>query len=182
MRSDGKILSDRYFFVFFQRITAKNRPCRPEVGRRENLQTIGGMTMTEEQKRRIPALRESGQTYKEISEVLGVPVATIKTFCRRNRISAAEVKQIKPKGDVKHCLTCGKEIIQLPRRKEKKFCSDKCRMKWWNSHTDQINRRNAHELECPYCHKKFAAYESSGRKYCSHECYIADRFGGDLHD
>lgn len=36
-------------------------------------------------------------------------------------------------GEVHHCLCCGKEVVQPGGRKEKKFCSDKCRNKWWNS-------------------------------------------------
>ena len=33
---------------------------------------------------------------------------------------------------------------------------------------------------CARCGKPFTAYGNAGRKYCSHSCYIADRFkGGD---
>ena len=33
---------------------------------------------------------------------------------------------------------------------------------------------------CPHCGKEFHIYGDRRRKYCSHECYIADRFkGGD---
>ena len=31
---------------------------------------------------------------------------------------------------------------------------------------------------CPACGKTFSAYGKRNRKYCSHECYIIDRFGG----
>ena len=31
---------------------------------------------------------------------------------------------------------------------------------------------------CENCGKEFHLYGDSRRKYCSHECYIKDRFGG----
>lgn len=31
---------------------------------------------------------------------------------------------------------------------------------------------------CPVCKKPFTVYGNANRKYCSHECYIEDRFGG----
>ncbi len=34
------------------------------------------------------------------------------------------------------------------------------------------------EYRCPRCGSTFRAYRNRNRKYCSHECYIADRFGG----
>ena len=35
-------------------------------------------------------------------------------------------------------------------------------------------------VRCPHCGKEFHIYGDRRRKYCSHECYIADRFkGGD---
>lgn len=34
-------------------------------------------------------------------------------------------------------------------------------------------------IHAPCCKKKFTAYGNSNRKYCSHECCINDRFGGE---
>ena len=133
--------------------------------------------MTDEQKRMIPALRDAGHTYKEIADEVGVPVSTIKTFFRRNKTPVAPVVN-KAKTETRHCLFCGREMEQVQGRKEKKFCSDGCRMKWWNSHPELQNRKGMTKCECAYCHKTFFAYGSAGRKYCSHECYIEDRFGG----
>lgn len=130
--------------------------------------------MTIDEKSRISALRGSGHSYKEIGETLGIPESTIKTFCRRNGL--------KKDGNVRRCLFCGQEVIQASGRKEKKFCSDSCRMKWWNDHKERANRNTLSTIECAYCHKKFKAYESAMRKYCSHDCYIEDRFGCGHHD
>ena len=35
---------------------------------------------------------------------------------------------------------------------------------------------------CKQCGKPFTAYGNKGRKYCCHQCYIVDRFGGDRHE
>ena len=77
-----------------------------------------------------------------------------------------------------HCPKCGKPITQVPGRKHKRFCSDKCRNAWWNSHLDLVKHKTTHTYVCPNCGKEFTVYGGRKRKYCCHACYIAHRFGG----
>ncbi len=137
--------------------------------------------MTEKQKIQIKNLRDEGYGYIKISQTLGISVNTVKSFCRRKNLTGITVREVSitPLADGNHfCRNCGKEVEQSPGRKQKKFCSDKCRMQWWNSHLDRVNRKANYDFVCPHCKKAFVAYGNSGRKYCSHACYIADRFGG----
>lgn len=131
--------------------------------------------MTEEQRMHIISLREEGNGYKKISQVLGLSENTVKSFCQRRKIDRATVSATV---NEHKCLCCGKTVKQTPGRKQKKFCSDKCRMKWWNSHLDQVQRKANYDFVCPVCKKTFTVYGNANRKYCSHECYIEDRFGG----
>ena len=80
--------------------------------------------------------------------------------------------------DEHQCLCCGTPVAQNAGRKEKKFCSDKCRNKWWNAHLDKVDRRVIREVTCAGCGKTFSVYGQAARKYCSHACYIRHRFGG----
>ena len=121
--------------------------------------------MTEEQKSEIALLRNRGVGYGKIAIELGVSENTIKSYCRRNR------NVIKMRQGEHICPMCGKLVTQNPGRREKKFCSDACRRKWWNSHTG-LMKENA---VCAHCGKPF--HGRAGRKYCCHACYIADRFG-----
>ncbi len=115
--------------------------------------------MTEYNRTQISQLRQSGLGYGMIAKKLCISVNTVKAFCRRNSIK-------------EHiCPMCGKPVTQNPGRREKKFCSDECRRKWWNSHTG-LMKENA---VCAHCGKPF--HGRQGRKYCSHACYIAERFG-----
>lgn len=132
--------------------------------------------MTDAQKIQISNLRAEGFGYKRIAEQMGISENTIKTYCRRNGLGGKAATE--EQADKHVCLYCGVEVKQNPGRKEKKFCSDKCRNKWWNEHLDRVNRKAMYEYECPHCKKPFTVYGNSHRKYCSHECYIADRFGG----
>lgn len=140
--------------------------------------------MTDNQKKSIAEMREEGYGYTKISHALGISVNTVKSFCRRKKMTGIAVAVFTvPIMDGQHfCLCCGKEVAQTPGRKEKKFCSDRCRNKWWNSHLDRVNRKANYEFICPQCKKKFTAYGNVKRKYCSHECYIAHRFGGGADD
>ena len=87
------------------------------------------------------------------------------------------VKKSSGKKVLHPCMNCGDEVPQNPGRKVKKFCSDKCRHAWWNRNLDQVNRKTNYNAVCKYCGKEFVVYGNSERKFCSHECYIADRFG-----
>lgn len=127
--------------------------------------------MTDNEKYKIAEYREKGYGYKRIAQELNVPVGSVKTFCIRNNIVAGTEEE------GHFCKNCGKPVIQQPGRKEKKFCSDKCRMEWWNSNLDKVNRKAVFTLTCQYCHKEFTAYAKPNKKYCSRECYFKARFG-----
>ena len=132
--------------------------------------------MTNEQRAAIKEYRNNGYGYKKISRLTGICESTVKTFCRRNGLGGNTQE---PTSETeKTCINCGKPIVQYPGRKEKKFCSDSCRNRWWNSHLNLVKRKAMYEFVCPTCGKTFSAYGNRNRKYCSHECYIEDRFGG----
>ena len=136
--------------------------------------------MTDAQKKQIREYRNDGYGYKKIAQTLGISVNTVKSFCRRNDINGDTV--IEPSvtltGETTVCENCGREIQQIAKQKKKRFCCDKCRNEWWNSHLDQVKRKAVYDFKCPYCSKEFHIYGDRRRKYCSHECYIADRFKG----
>lgn len=114
----------------------------------------------------ITRLRQAGYSYKEIADALKISINTVKSFCRRNGLTGTSEQK-------KHiCINCGAEIDE-----SKKFCSSKCRQEWWNSNLDKVNRKAYYNFTCSYCHRPFNAYGNKNRKYCSHECYIKDRFG-----
>ena len=101
------------------------------------------------------------------------------SFCRRNGLQ--EIKKPIPvvntdAADV--CRECGKPLIQVDGMKKRVFCSKECRVKWWKEHPERLNQKAVYQYTCPHCGKPFSAYGNSKRKYCSHACYISDRFGG----
>lgn len=129
--------------------------------------------MTNEQKEQILAYKRDGFGYKKIGQLMELSENTIKSFCKRNK---SEEKQIDAQDGI--CPCCGKLIHVSTGRKQKKFCSDKCRMKWWNEHLDRVDKKANYEFVCACCKKPFTAYGNAHRKYCCHECYIEGRFGG----
>lgn len=120
--------------------------------------------MTNEQKAQIKYYRRKGHGYKQIAKLTGISVNTVKSYLRRNALKNDSV-----------CEQCGKEIIQQKGRKHKRFCSDICRNKWWNSHLDLVKRKANYEYICAYCKMPFTAYGNSKRKYCCYECYSNSR-------
>ena len=138
--------------------------------------------MNDMQKSQIINMRAAGIGYKAIAKNLDISENTVKSFCRRNNLTSTEMIVPVPitenSAEVVLCKNCGKVVPQNDKRKKKQYCSDKCRMNWWNSHREQVKHKSVDIRICPSCHKEFKVYGKSDRKYCSHACYIKDRFGG----
>jgi endogenous inhibitor of DNA gyrase (YacG/DUF329 family) len=105
-------------------------------------------------------MRGRGATYATIAAELGVPESTVKSHCRRQGITTA----------FETCPECGKRLEQLPKRKPKRFCNDKCRMAWWAKNPEARNRHAVYNFVCPQCGEPFTAYGNAKRKYCSVVC------------
>lgn len=122
--------------------------------------------MTDHERSMIVALQQRGLGYKKIASELGLSVNTVKTFCRRRSAAVADGKS--------RCLQCGMVVEQTPHRKQKKYCSDSCRMAWWKEHPELIRRKNSHAYTCPVCGVVFVS-KNPGRVHCSRECYAQAR-------
>lgn len=110
--------------------------------------------MNNKTKAQIMKLKNKGYTYKRIADELNISEGSIKSFFNR-------------KIDI--CPVCYTPVIG------KKYCSDKCRMAWWRAHPHKTT--SMIECRCEVCHKKFFAYPSKQRKYCSKKCYGKSRRG-----
>lgn len=121
--------------------------------------------MNEIQKHKLIRLKKQGRSYKEIASALSISESTIKSFFRRQKLKSKEVYTV--------CKNCGAELEK--RCGSKKFCSDLCRYKWWRKNAEG-NREYLKINICKNCSKKFKSYDNKDRKYCSHECYIENRF------
>ncbi len=131
--------------------------------------------MTTIQKQRIERLRGKGETYTSIAAELKISENTVKSYCQRNGLGAGYIaEQTKP---VDACGTCGRTLEHTPGSKRKRFCSDECRLLWWKEHPESLSRKAVYNFTCAHCGTEFSAYGNKGRKYCSHACYAADRFG-----
>lgn len=123
--------------------------------------------MTEIQKTQIKQMRANGIGYLKIAKTLGMSENTVKSYCRR-----AEREKHEPSHFC--CEQCGKSI-DLSKIAAKRFCSDTCRMRWWNTHPKDNGKYTA---ECLNCGQEIRMRRKGERKYCSHSCYIAYRYSG----
>ncbi len=115
----------------------------------------------------IQNLRLEGYRPAKIAATLGLPASTVRSHIARHPdIPGTKV-----------CQNCGKLMMQPKGRREKKFCSDACRMAWWNSHPEAVKKKAYYQLECKCCGKEFESYGNQNRKYCCRRCYLAARRG-----
>jgi endogenous inhibitor of DNA gyrase (YacG/DUF329 family) len=70
------------------------------------------------------------------------------------------------------CPECGKAVVQNPRGRHKKFCSEACRFAWKNKHPNPENWKKVETFICPVCGREFRdrCYGDVKRKYCSRAC------------
>ena len=123
-------------------------------------------------KEQIFGLRAKGYGAKRISRELGVSLNTVKSAIRRSNGEST---------DACSCKNCGKEIGNAARHR-KVFCCDICRSEWWNKRRKSLPKAGGKKSLCAYCGREFSSYSHKGQKYCSHECYIKARYGGQAND
>lgn len=135
--------------------------------------------MTEQQKEQIMGMRLKGHSHTAIADSLGLSRNTVKSFCLRNIRAEPHEEPIAPisKGV---CARCGKGFTLFPGHRQRRFCSDHCRMVWWNAHRDLLKSNAKVEHTCASCGKHFMNYERQHRKYCSHGCYISHHYKKEL--
>lgn len=148
--------------------------------------------MTDVEKKKIEEMRDAGLSYKQIADETDLSINTVKSFCRRRGngdvspvISKAEPmetekpvpKKIEYGSNSEVCRYCGKPLFSTSGKRKKKFCSDTCRVRYWSEHRNDLPHKITYTYRCAHCGKEFTIYGKKSRKYCSTECYFADRFG-----
>lgn len=121
-----------------------------------------------EKEEKVRELQKQGVGYKKIALLLDLPENSVKSYCRRHPVDTNE----------KVCPQCGATIKNTPHKREKKFCSDKCRMLWWNAHPEMVNRKAVYHLVCKHCQKPFDCYGNAKKQYCSRACFAEARKKG----
>lgn len=111
--------------------------------------------MTINQKLQIEQMREKGCSIPAISNELGIPAGTIKSYLSR-------------RDSGNRCEQCGTPLQQPKKRKKKRFCSSGCRMKWWREHRE-ISGKTVSQI-CPVCKNTFITYPSKHQIFCSKSC------------
>ena len=127
--------------------------------------------MTESQKQQVLEMRRRGVSFSDIAAVVGLSRNTIKSFARR-----VEIKNTK-EPEPGFCLHCGKPLFQMPKTKPRRFCNEKCRYAYWNSHRCMMISKVNPSMTCSYCGKEFDAHGKKSRKYCGRQCYTHARWG-----
>jgi len=122
--------------------------------------------MNDHQKQQIRHLRQLGLGYTKIATGLGLSANTVKSYCQRNNLGATPVGV---------CGYCAAALRQTPGAKKRRFCSDKCRSRWWATHPEASNRKAFYQFICATCHTGFESYGNANRRYCSRVCAASAR-------
>jgi transcription initiation factor IIE alpha subunit len=116
----------------------------------------------ETENKEIIKLKNSGLGYKSIAKQTGISVNTVRSIIRKYM------------GKEGFCRNCGEPLTGNGKQQ---FCSRHCRYEWHKQNGEILTGSVNYEQKCKYCGNTFHSYGNSKRKYCSHECYIKDRYG-----
>ncbi len=122
------------------------------------------------QKEQITRLRAEGKSYATIADTMGLSINTVKSYCRRNNLVGNATIMSEPVDGI-FCRQCGVPLKQTIGKKHKRFCSNRCRMAWWNAHPEDVNHKTIQTFTCRTCGQNFETYGKRERKYCSRACY-----------
>ena len=134
------------------------------------------------QEEQIRQLRSQGIGYRQIAKQLDLSRDDVRNCCKKYNLNgykdavAANMQMMQENGCM--CRYCGSFLKQPKTGRKRHFCNDTCRRKWWNDNRDKIRQSagSIYGFTCKRCGKHFTAYGNPHRQYCSHECYISDRF------
>ena len=121
--------------------------------------------MTNQQKNQILTLRAKGLTFTAISDAVGLPTGTVKSFCSRNK----NAKPSDSKNTEGVCVYCGKPITPTPGKRVKQFCDRSCYIRWW--YAQGPHKPTTYDKVCAHCGKPFTVAVKKWQKYCSAACY-----------
>lgn len=115
--------------------------------------------MNKEQIATVERLRHEGKGPSAIAKETGISINTVKSHLGRHSISAPR--------RARTCMLCHSEI-----KTSKRFCSDACRAKWYESHRDE-EQDILHV--CKVCGALFEPRPAK-QVYCSKQCFYNDRY------
>lgn len=125
--------------------------------------------MTDQQSTQITNMRESGFGYSTIANQIGLPKECVKSYCRTHGLTGRRSSShVDKEAGSNTCRTCGRYLQHTPGKRKKQYCSDACRMDWWNAHQDKVKRKAYYSFTCAECGKTFSSYGNAKRVYCSH--------------
>lgn len=113
------------------------------------------------EKEAIKNLHKRGWSVNKIADSMNLSKNTVKSFLWRLSKEEGE-----PKKETKNCAYCGAELPYTPGGRERRFCSDKCRTKYWNK--ERANE--PYKCICKNCHKEFVSFGNKKKAFCSKEC------------
>ncbi len=119
---------------------------------------------------KISTLRAQGMSYSQIASVLKLNENTVRSYCRRHRVAIPT-----PQVEGQRCPQCGIPVFSKEGKKPRRFCSDQCRQKYWNTHLNQVKRKAYYNITCQHCGRSFLSYGKQNRKYCSRYCFADAR-------
>ena len=129
------------------------------------------------EKEKIRYWRGEGLGYKAVAAKTGLTENAVKGFCKRSGLDG----EASPANHTA-CRQCGKPFQRKPGAEKKRFCSGPCRSAWWRQHAYLLAQKEENRRVCACCGQPFYDCKSAGRKYCGRPCYIAARFGKEMHN
>lgn len=137
----------------------------PPEGTERKASRTGGQSVTNEQIQSITRLQQAGKGYRTIAAETGLPVNSVKSWCKRHPVGSTGSSL---------CQQCGAPLYPVPGKRAPRFCSDACRLAWWKAHPEQKSHRVSYPHVCRFCGTEFTNNRVTA-SYCSRACFARAR-------
>ena len=132
------------------------------------------------QEEQIRLLRSQGVGYRQIANRLNLSRDAVRYYCKANDLNGHREAVLSNtqciKTDENFCTCCGELLVQPKTGRKRRFCLGHAYLYTVIPATRDSEGFTEHT--CKRCGKEFTAYGNPHRKYCSHECFISDRYWG----
>ena len=121
------------------------------------------LMQSEEKKNIAIELSKQGLSTREVAKRLNIHYSTVSRWLKEKEKLIEGV-----------CPVCGTKIYYTRGHRPKRFCSDKCCIKWWREHNEIKAKRYLHT--CEHCGKPFKSMKRYQR-FCCRSCYLDEVCG-----
>lgn len=97
------------------------------------------MRLSKSEQEKVSNMRRLGFGYRRIAKFLGLNTMAVKYYLGKTWTGEEEISTSVSIKDL--CPNCGLPVVQIPHKRRRIYCSDKCRLQSWHKKNYKSKKR-----------------------------------------